>query len=387
MRKVSIKIQIVCLLLVVFTSNRELAAAETAAEPSRKLKIGVLGPKTVEGSAEFGKYVFEGVAMAARDFNSAGGIKGKKVETSFVDNKGVMLETMQGAARLIDDKVVAIIASPDGLSSFTPVSMANESGTIFMSAGSRRHIEKSGPYIFRNALPEEIATDETIKYCIEKLQYKRYAIITSMRDEESTMNAVSLYMRAIQKYKGEVVSQAYVHFDLSTKEAIAKLKKESGTNIDAVIFTGNSKGAIEVLKELRRQGIKAPFVGSENLNAAEFLKAGGKAAIGSVFYTSFTTLSDDPVTVKFVEAYRNAKGKDPSPLVAASYDSFMLIAEAIKKAGTTEPSKVKNALTEIKGFRGVSGVISMSEDAQTIRTPFIILVEKGETSPELRLVK
>lgn len=111
-----------------------------------------------------------------------------------------------------------------------------------MSAGSRRHIEKSGPYIFRNALPEEIATDETIKYCIEKLKYKRYAIITSMRDEESTMNAVSLYMRAIQKHKGEVVSQAYVHFDLSTKEAIAKLKKESGANIDAVVFTGNSKG-------------------------------------------------------------------------------------------------------------------------------------------------
>lgn len=387
MRKVFLKIQIVCLLLIVSISNIQIAAAETATEPSRKLKIGVIGPKTGEGSVEFGKGVFEGVEMAARDFNKAGGINGKKIEISLVDNKGVMIKTMQGVEKLIEDKVVAIIASPAGWSSFAPVSMANESQTVFMSAGSRRHVEKSGPYIFRNALPEEIATEETIKYCVEKLKYKRYAIITSMQDEESTMNTCALYRRAIDKFKGETLGQCLVHFDLSTKQAIKNLKKESGTKIDAVIFTGSSKGAVEVLKEMRRQGISAPLVSTENLNASEFLKGAGKAAIGSVLYTSFTPLSDDPVTVKFVDAYRNAKGKDPSPLVATSYDSFMLIAEAIKKAGSTEPSKVKNALTEIKEFRGVSGLISMSEDARTIRSPFILRVEEGESLPELRLVK
>lgn len=387
MKKRLLGLKIFCIALTVFISSIEFSGAEAVVEPPRNLKVGVIGPKTGEGSVEFGRDVFEGVELAARDFNASGGIDGKKVDLAFADNKGEMPRTMKGVANLISDKVVAIIASPDGWSSFAPVSMANESNTIFMSSGSRRHLENNGPYIFRNALPEEIATDETIKYCIEKLQYKRYVIITSMRDEESTMNAVSLYMRAIRKHKGEVIYQAHVHFDLSTKEAIAKLKKEAGTDFEAVIYTGDSKGAVEVLKELRRQGVKAPFVGSENLDASKFIKAGGKDTVGSIFYTSFTTLSKDPVTVDFVRKYRKKTGKNPSALVATSYDSFMLIAEAIKKAGSTEPSKVRSALTEIKGYKGVSGVISMSEDDQTIRQPFILRVEKRGSSPELTLVK
>lgn len=362
------------------------AAAEPPADSTKKLKIGVIGPLTGEGS-EYSKAMFDAVKLAAKDFNDAGGVNGKKIELAVRDNKGDYSKTRESVIELINDKVVAIIASPSGWSTFTPVSMANASKTILMSVGSQRHIGRSGPYIFRNSLPDEVATEETIRYLREKFGYKRYVILTSMVDDEACLSVAALYRRGIRKVGGEVVADACTNLDLGIKETIEKVKKEAKGAIDAVIFAGYAGNAVDVVKELRLQGINAPLVGSEFLYTPGFLKDGGDAVVGSFLYTGFTSLSDAPSTVKFIKSYKAATGKEPSPLAALGYDSFMLIAEAIKKAGTTEPSKVRKALTEIKGYKGVSGVTSMSEDGESVKSPFLLKVEKGRKGPEFRLIK
>lgn len=376
----------ILLTLSLFVCCAGTAAAETRAGSAKKLKFGVIGPLTGEGS-EYSKAMFDAIKLAARDFNEAGGINGKKIELAVKDNKGDYAKTRDQVIELINDNVSAIIASPAGWSTFTPVSMANASKTIFMSVGSQRHIGRSGPYVFRNSLPDETATEEIIRYCKEKLGYKRFVIITSMIDDESSLSVAGLCRRGLQKTGGEIVAEACTNLDLGVKETITKIKSETKGSIDAVIFAGAAKDAVEVLKELRSQGINAPLIGSESLYTAEFLKLGGDAVTGSLLYTSFTPLSDAPATTKFIKSYKAVTGKEPSSLAALGYDSFMLIAEAIKRAGTTDPLKVRTALTKIKGFTGVSGTISMSADGESIKTPFLLRVEKGPKGPEFRLIK
>lgn len=382
-----VKLSINCLFLFLFlVCCTGTAFAESPSDSAKKLKIGVIGPLTGEGS-EYSKAMLDGIKLAAKDFNEAGGINGKKIELAVRDNKGDYSKTRDSVIELINDKVAAIIASPSGWSTFTPVSMANASKTILMSVGSQRHIGRSGPYIFRNSLPDEIATEETIRYLREKSGYKRYVILTSMVDDEACLAVAGLYRRGIQKVGGEVVADACTNLDLGIKETIEKVKKEAKGAIDAVVFAGFAANAVDVVKELRLQGVNAPLVASEALYTPEFLKLGGEAVVGSILYTSFTSLSDAPSTVKFVKRYKAATGKEPSPLAALGYDSFMLIAEAIKRAGTTEPSKVRKALAGIKGYNGVSGVTSMNEDGESVKSPFLLKVEKGSKGPEFRLIK
>ncbi len=375
-----------CLSFILISFDVSRAAAETPIDTNKKLKIGVLGPLTGDGS-EYSKAMLDAIKLAVKDFNDGGGVNGKKIELAVRDSKGDYSKTKNLVIELIDDKVVAIIASPSGWSTFTPVSMANASKTILMSVGSQRHIGRSGPYIFRNSLPDEIATEETIRYLREKLGYKRYVVLTSMVDDEACLAVAGLYRRGMQKHGGEVVADACTNLDLGIKETIEKVKKEAKGAIDAVIFAGSAGNAVDVVKELRLQGINAPLVGSQALYSPEFLKEGGEAVIGTVLYTSFTSLSDAPATVKFIKKYKAATGKQPSPLAALGYDSFMLIAEAIKRAGTTEPSKVRKALTGIKGYIGVSGATSMAEDGESVKSPFLLKVEKGSKGPEFRLIK
>lgn len=371
-----------CILTLFFFSNT--LTAETS--DVRKLKIGVIGPVTGEG-AEYSKPFFEGVKMALGKFNDSGGFKGKRISASVYDTKGNLTKTMTAVKGLVDEGVVAIIASPDAAATLAPVGMANESKTILISVGSPRHIGKSGPYIFRNSLPDEIATEEIIKYCTEKLGYKRYVIVTSLVDDEASLSVAGFFRRALQKSGGTIAADALINYSLGLKDTVAQMKNDAKGSFDAAIFAGGAKDAAEFIKELRRQGINAPLIGSEVLYTPEFLKSGGEAAVGSLLYTSFTPLNEDPISQKFVREYKKRTGEEAPPLAALGYDTFMLMVDALKKSGTTDPSKLRDTLAGIKSFKGVSGAISMDKEGEAIKTPFLLRVRKGKGGPEFRLIK
>jgi len=221
----------------------------------------------------------------------------------------------------------------------------------------------------------------------EKLGYKRYAIVTSMQDDEATLSFAGYCRRGLYKCSGEVIAEAFTSFGMSLEETIAGLKKDAKGPIDAVIFAGNAKSAAGVLKELRKQGIKAPLIGGEALKSREFLRLAGKDAIGTILYTSFTGLSKRQTTATFIKDFRKATGHYPTPLSALGYDSFMLIAEAIKKSGNTEPKKVADALWDTRDYQGVSGPISMDDSGEAIKTAYILKIVQGKKGPVFTLAK
>ncbi|MBI3752686.1 MAG: ABC transporter substrate-binding protein [Deltaproteobacteria bacterium] len=351
-----------------------IACRISFAEEPKLLKIGVVGPETGE-DAETGLMTLAGVELAAERFNEAGGVNGKKIEIVHYDNKSSSPLTQAAVQKLIKEHVIAIITSPTGWSTFGPVWLANASRIILMSAGSKRHIGRSGPFIFRNSLPDEIGTEESIQYAMEKLKYKNYAVITSMRDDETSLQIGGLFRGAIIKKGGKIVSETYVMMGVSIEEAIAQLKKDAREPIDAVIFAGDDDAAIEVLKELRRQGIKAPMIGGDILYTDKFLKNGGELVDGTLLYSGFFPGDKSPMVTKFVSGYNKKTGKEPEIVAANAYDSFMLVAEAIKQARSADPSRVRESLAKIN-MQGVTGKITMDANGETIKKPYILRAVK-----------
>ncbi|MBI5328523.1 MAG: ABC transporter substrate-binding protein [Deltaproteobacteria bacterium] len=355
-----------------------------AGEP-KPLRVGVVGPETGD-DAETGLMTLVGVELAAKVFNDAGGIGGKKIEIIHYDNQSNSQLTQGVVQKLIKEHVIAIITSPTGWSTFGPVWLANASKVILMSAGSKRHIGRSGPFIFRNGLPDEIGTEETIKYAMDKLKYKNYAIITSMRDDETSLQIGGLFRGAIIKKGGKIVSETHVMMGATIEEAISQLKKDAKEPIDAVIFAGDDAAAIDVLNEMRKQGIKAPVIGGDILYTDEFLKNGGELAVGTILYAGFFPDDKLPVVSKFVSEYRRKTGKDPGIVSANAYDSFMLIAEAVKQAKSTDPVIVKESLAKIN-MQGVTGNITMDAHREAVRQPFLIRVVKRGGGVEFKLLE
>lgn len=349
-------------------------------DKEKALKIGVIGPETGE-EGKYGLMTVEGARIAAEAFNSGGGLGGRPIELVNIDNKGDVGVTRAGLEKLVTENVIAIIGSPMGWSTLVPVYVANETRTIFVSAGTRRNIGSSGAFVFRMSLPIKKAAEEVIEYSAGTEGHKDYFMVTVMEDD--ALNVNSVFRRAADKHGINIKGDGSIFNEESIPEVVESLK--ANMPVDAVIFAGTPEMAVKFLKSAKKSGIKVPLIGGEELYSDEFLKA-GELAKGSIIYTSFATDDENPATREFVKAYKKKNGKPPTAFAADAYDAFMLVANAIKEAGAPKPEAVRQGMMSTKGFKGVTGSIDVDSEREAIREPYI-LKATGSGTVRFEIVK
>jgi len=357
-------------------------------EQDRALKIGVIGPETGK-EADYGLRILGGVRLAARTFNAHGGIGGRMIEVLHYDNKGDPELTTEAVRRLIQKRVVAILAAPTGWSTFAATHMANDSRTIFVAIGTRRRIGKSGPYVFRSSLPDELAIDELIRVSTKELGYTDYALITAS-DYDYSLDLSSLFQRAVAKHGGmlRVVADTYdTYSGKRDLDGVIAAIRNSPEPLHAVIYTGNSNEGVQLAQGVKGVGLKLPIIGGEDLFTKTYLDKGGKAVKGTLLYTSFAPDSDSPTVMKFVRDYKKETGHAPDRFVALAYDTFMFVAEAIQMTGSTKSSVVRDAMISKKDYQGVTGETGFTDEGTPIKRPFIYRVEGGKAGERFVLLR
>lgn len=353
--------------------------AQKMALEERPLLIGVVGPETGE-EAHFGTSVVEGVLAAAKRFNAQGGIAGKQIKVLHFDDQGNLELTDKIVKDLIHQKAIAILAAPTGSSTFAPVHLVNEAKTLFVSVGSRRHLKRSGPYVFRTAVPDETATEDLIKYAKSELGYSNYALVTAS-DNDFSLDMSSMFKKALEKQQGSIGVEADTYDTYSGSHnmaAVVAAIKKSRSNLHGVIFTGGASEALLLARALRKAGSSLPLIGGEDLFTDEYLK-GGDAINQTLLYATFSADSKSAQMDEFLASYGKA---GPDRFAALAYDSFLLIAEAIKAAGSTDTSKVRQAMIERKDFLGATGKTSFSSENAPAKNPLLFRTEKLENGTQ-----
>ncbi len=327
----------------------------------------------------------EGALAAAKRFNTQGGIGGKEIKVLHFDDKSNLETTNKIVQDLISQKAIAILAAPTGSSTFAPVHLVNESKTIFISVGSRRHLKGSGPYVFRTAVPDELATEDLIKHAMTDLGYMNFVLVTAS-DNDFSLDLSSMFKKALDKHHGVIKVEADT-YDVLTggrnmKAVIGAIKKSPDT-LHGVIFTGGASEAVLLAQDMRKAGLTLPIIGGEDLFSEEYLK-GGEAVNETLMYTTFSADNKSPKMDEFIKDYGKAK---PDRFAALAYDTFMLVADAIKEAGSTDTSKVREALINRKDCMGVTGTTSFTSDNMPIKHPIICKIKKGESGESAFVLK
>ncbi len=359
-------------------SNKE--TAKPATKPPAKIEapliIGVIGPETGD-EARFGTSVVEGVLAAAKRFNSQGGVGGKEIQVLHFDDKSNIEIATQIVKDLIAQKVTAILAAPTGSSTFAPIHLVNESKTLFISIGTRRHLKASGPFVFRTAVPDDLATEDLIKHAITDLKYSNFGLVT-VSDSEFSLDLSSMFMKAVDKQKGEIVARADIYDTISGSHnmgAAINALKQSPKPLHAIIYTGGVSDGIQLAQEMRKAGINLPIIGGEDLFSEEYLK-GGDAVTDTLMYTTFSKDSQSRKMAEFMADY----GKEnPDRFAALAYDTFMLVADAIKEADSADTEKIREALINRKDCEGVTGKTSFTSDNLPVKHPIICKIRRSES--------
>ena len=133
-----------------------------------------------------------------------------------------------------------------------------------------------------------------------------------------------------------------------------------------------------IIRQARQLGIMVPFIGGDGWDSPELIAVGGNAVEGCYFSNHFSNQSTDPQVVTFVQSYRKKYNQDPDAMVALGYDALRLLADAMKRAGTSDPAKVNEAIAATKDFPGVTGKITLDEHRNPNKPAVMLQVRDGK---------
>jgi len=344
--------------LMVFALTGGAFAADT-------VKIGVYLPLT--GQMAFGGQLeLEGVQMAHKETPT---VLGKKVELFVVDNKSDKVEAANAVKRLIEkEKVVAIIGTYGSSLAMAGGEVAEKAKVPMVGTSCTNPLVTQGKkFSFRVCFIDPFQGAGAATYAYKDLKLKTAALLVDISNDYS-VGLASFFTKSFTKLGGQIV--ANLKYQAGDQDFTAQLT-EIASKKPEVLFIPSyfAEGAI-IMKQVKELGAKFQVMGGDAMDNPQIVEIGGAAVEGFV-HTTFPydpSMKDmSPMAKKFTENWKKAfPSKEPNVNAALGYDTYLLVLDAIKRAGKAEPAAITKALAATKGFEGVTGstTINATHDAE-----------------------
>jgi branched-chain amino acid transport system substrate-binding protein len=132
------------------------------------------------------------------------------------------------------------------------------------------------------------------------------------------------------------------------------------------------------LQQARRLGINVPLFGGDGWESAVLLQIGGEALEGTYFSTHFSPDEDRPEIKDFVSRFRARYNEVPDAMAALGYDSAMILADAIRRAGTTDAAPLRDAIAATRDYQAITGRITLDENRNASKSAVILTIKNGQ---------
>ncbi len=340
------------------------------------VKIGFLGALTGD-VAMYGQPTLVGMKMAAEKINKAGGVNGNKIEIVEADNRGDKQEAATIVQKFISrDKVVAIIGDPTTGITKVAAPICERNKVVLLSAGATgTGVVELGKYIFRDTLLDTVAVPALVDYFTKNLGYNKVAVITSDNNDYS-VGLTQVFKNAVKGKKLEIITEEKIKD--GDKDFSAQITNIKAKNPDIIFFSGYYTEGALLMKEARKQGLKINLFGGDGLYSPTLISLGGSAIEGSMVYVGFSPEQPTPETAKFIAEFKSKnKGQTPGLFETQGYDGVVILAEAMKRAKSNEPSKFRNEVAKTQNFKGVSGTITFQANQEPVKSPVYLLEVKN----------
>ncbi|MBN1232510.1 MAG: branched-chain amino acid ABC transporter substrate-binding protein [Candidatus Coatesbacteria bacterium] len=348
---------IICFLVLFSLSCGHKTEVGHGDKTGEKIKIGVEGPLTGEYALE-GQGFKKAIELLAEQLNAEGGILGKKVEIIIQDDRGDPQEASNAAAKLVDQKVIAVIGSYNSGASEPASKVYNEHNILHIipSSTATRITTKGYKKLFRVCFLDDRQGSYIANFTATRLSARNIAII---HDNSTYAKGLADWTKKyLEELKAEIVFfDAIDPKGQDFKPLLTKMKEKKP---DAIIFTGYYGQAGLLVKQTRDLGIKAPFISGNAVNNPEYVKiAGLESAKGSFIITEPLPQDlDNPGAKKLVTDFKAKYGHEPQSVwTMMAADAFNILIKAIKETKSTDPSILADYLHKLKDYQGVTGTI------------------------------
>lgn len=351
-----------------------VAPSFTFAQAQSEIIIGHYASMT-GGTAVFGTSADEGARLAIDEINAKGGVLGKKLKLVTEDTQSKPDEAVTAVQKLINqDKVVAMIGEIASSRSIAAAPICQARRIPMLSpASTNPEVTKKGSYIFRACFIDPFQGTAMADFTMKSEKgpkAKRIAVFYDVKNDYSV--GLRDFFKARVTANGGAITgeESYGEGDVDFRAQLTKLK---ATNPEAIWVPGYYQEVGLIIRQARELGITVPFMGGDGWDAETLSQIAGEGINGCFFSNHYSSDDPSPDVQRFVTTYKaRYNGKLPDAMAILGYDSILLMADAIQKAGSTDGKAIRDALAKTKDFPGAAGKITIDKD-RNAQKPLVVL--------------
>lgn len=326
------------------------------------------------GAAAYGKSEEEGVRLAVEEINKKGDFP---IDLLVEDTKAVPADSMNATKKLIQEKVSMIIGpmTSNEAKAAGPIIQNAKVPSLEISV-TAENITDIGDCIFRNSVPESKNIPQTVKKTHKLLGYKTAAILYA-HDNEQHVTAQKYFQKTMEEEGVKVIDVET--FGSKDSEYSAQLTNIQHKAPDVIVVCSYYQEGSRILKKMREMGMDQPVLGDNGFVSPELGKMAGAAADNVYVSSMWSADRKDEKVQKFVENYTKAYGRAPDQFAASAYDGVYMAMDAMQRAGTTtDHKKIRDALAQMKDFKGVCGTFSFDEKRDPVVDLILMKMQDGK---------
>lgn len=359
------------------------SSKETGGEKTGEtIKIGV--NYELSGQvATYGTSCKNGVMLAFEEINKNGGVLGKQIEPLVQDNKSVLEESQNVAAKLISEGIVAMIGPATTGNVLAEEPLLTEAKIPLLATAAtaptvtyNEETKKLRDFVFRVCIIDPDQSLVMSDFITDELKLKTGAIIVDAGNDYSE-GLGKTFKEFFTARGGKIVAEeGFLSTDTAYKAQLTRINSKKPDFIYVPAYY-NQVGLI--IKQARELGIDVPFMGADGWDSPELVNIAKADSLTNTYFTNHYTNQDPSEKVQnFVKAYQAKHKTVPDAFAALGYDAGYLMAAAVAQAGSADPVKIQQAMAGIKDFEGVTGKLTFDDKHNPVKEISLIKMVEGK---------
>jgi branched-chain amino acid transport system substrate-binding protein len=323
-------------------------------------------------AAESNSFSLQGIHHAVNEINQRGGVLGKKLHLLVFDNQSTPIGSSVAAEEAAAANVAAIVGSDWSSHSLAVarVAQARKIPTI-SSYSTNPEITKIGNYIFRACFTDNFQGSVLARFARQEIKAATAVIFIDVTSDYS-IGISGIFRENFERLGGKILQE--IEYKLKKQPFDQQILQAKQSRVDVIFLAGHDESGL-IAKQIQDAGISAVLLGGDGWSSPSFFSKGGMMLKQAYYSTHWSEFMDSERSRLFVQKYKHA-GKF-GVTTALGYDAVMVLADAIKRAGSTDRDKIRDAIAETRGFEGVTGTITFNIHGDPVKSVVIMEIKNG----------
>ena len=338
--------------------------------------------ETTGALAAVAKQTVNGINLAIKQTNEQGGVLGKQIKLIIADNKSEPSESANAITKLIkNDNVKLVFGSVASSNVLATVQIAHDSKIPLITATATNpsvtmEQDQVRPYVFRTCFIDPFQGEVMANFAAKSLQAKT-AVMYIDSSSDYSKGLAKIFAEKFIANGGMIIGEeSFLQKDQDFKSTLTKIK---AINPDVVFIPAYYEEVGKIIRQAREIGIKSQLIGTDGWDDPKLIEIAGLSAVEGTFFSNHYSPQDqDPKVVEFVKAYKAEYNQEPSALAVLGYDCALVVIDAIKRAGSDDPEKIRQALEETKKLQITTGLLSIDNNHNPIKSAVVVEIKNGQ---------